>query len=82
MITLKNKLLINPKGIALSGNNLLVANSHDFRRISIDSGDVTTISGGLNNYSDGPGDQARFDSPEGIVLVDFELYVADTQTTL
>lgn len=70
--------LVTPKGIVLNGETLYVVNSHAIQKISTTSGETTTIAGGLNDYRDGPGNEALFNSPEGIALVGSDLYVADT----
>ncbi len=71
-----------PYGIVADDGLLYVSdsNNHSVRQIDLDSGDVTTIAGGVGlvGYVDGPGKDARFFIPEGITTDGDNLYVADT----
>lgn len=70
-----------PKGIAVDpSGNIYVAEygNHAVRRITPD-GTVTTVAGsGKPGFADGPGREARLNSPEGLAIgPDGALYVAD-----
>lgn len=71
-----------PIGIAVDAKGeVYVADTynHRIRRIATD-GTVTTVAGGLPGFQDGPGAQARFDTPCAIAVdPDGSLWVADTR---
>jgi len=70
-----------PYGIATDGINLYVTElcNNDIRKISIATGEVTTLAGSLISESeDGIGSKAGFSSPTGITTDGINLYVADT----
>jgi len=71
-----------PYGITTDGTSLYVtdSNNHCIRQIDIESGEVTTLAGGVGEvgYADGAGRQARFFIPEGITTDGASLYVSDT----
>mgnify|MGYP000047125892 CR=1 FL=1 len=69
----------SPYGIAmLDGSHVVVTDFRNtsIRKININSGEVTTICGGLG-YKDGSLSEARFRSPRGIAVVNGLIYVAD-----
>ena len=70
-----------PLGVAVDRNGgVYVADTynHRIRRIGTD-GIVSTIAGGRPGFQDGPGAQARFDTPCGIAVdPDGSLWIADT----
>lgn len=71
-----------PYGITTDGTFLYVtdSNNHCIRQIEIESGEVSTLAGGVGEvgYVDGKGRQARFFIPEGITTDGTNLYVSDT----
>lgn len=73
----------HPQGIYMGiGRQLYVADTlnHAVRKV-YPNGTVKTLAGGGPagpGFADGPGPDARFDEPRGIVQVDAQLYVADT----
>ena len=74
----------NPAGITTDGTYLYVADTsnHTIRRIDVSSASavVSTVAGsaGIPDSLDGIGTAARFRSPEGIIWIGGNLYVADT----
>ncbi|MCL2616605.1 MAG: hypothetical protein FWD96_03040 [Defluviitaleaceae bacterium] len=73
-----------PMGLALHGDNLIVADSanHMIRSVT-PTGEVTILAGiGLPDYINGPADQAAFHMPRGVFVRDRELFVADTGNNL
>lgn len=78
----KDGQFADPYGVATdAGGNVYVADGGDgnrIRRIAPD-GAVTTMAGGDEGYADGPGKQARFNTPSGLAIDQRgNLYVADT----
>jgi hypothetical protein len=77
--------LNNPSGLALDGSgNLYVAeySNHRIRKITISSGEVTTLAGSGQTipFSNGIGTLATFNTPSGIAFDgNNHLYVADMQ---
>jgi sugar lactone lactonase YvrE len=75
-----------PWGITYASGSLFVTEigSHDIRKVDLVSGEVTTFAGtpGVRGATDGPGAQATFDSPEGLVAAGGSLYVADSGNRL
>ncbi len=68
-----------PIGIAAEeGGRIYVADTYNDRIRVIENGQVTTLSGSSRGFSDGPGGQAKFDTPTGIAVWDDRLLVADT----
>jgi sugar lactone lactonase YvrE len=73
-----------PSAITTDGTNLYVADmqNHKIRKIVIASGDVSSVTGGVNTpgtpaANDGAGATASFDTPIGITTDGTNLYVAD-----
>jgi DNA-binding beta-propeller fold protein YncE len=75
-----------PSGIAIDGAGILYvadSNNHTIRVIT-PGGVVTTFAGvaALNGSADGPGSDARFDTPRGVAVTSAgTLYVADTNNS-
>jgi len=70
-----------PLGITNDGTNLYVTENSGsrIRKIVIDNGTVTTLSGtGSSGSANGTGTSASFYSPEGMITDGTNLYVADT----
>lgn len=70
----------SPSGVATDGANLYVADSlnHRVRKIVLASMAVTTLAGsGLQDFADGTGIAASFNSPRGIATDGVSLYIAD-----
>jgi RHS repeat-associated protein len=72
----------NPQGVAVDANGVVFVadtSNNRIRRIALD-GTVTTVAGdGTAGLLDGPGNQARFNSPRGIAVdQQGNIYVADT----
>lgn len=71
-----------PYGVTTDGGYLYVtdSNNHCIRQIELESGEVSTVAGGVGEvgYADGTGAQARFFIPEGITTDGTNLYVSDT----
>jgi len=71
-----------PKGIVAVGNDLYVADTsnHVIRKVT-STGLVSIVAGsvGQNDFLDGTGTDARFDTPRGIATDGSFLYVADTE---
>ncbi len=70
---------ISPQYIAIDGANLYVSEDQGFvfRKISLDTFQVTTLAGSSQGFADGPGSTAKFDWPGGMVSDGSYLYVAD-----
>jgi hypothetical protein len=75
-----------PRSLTSDGINLYIADTgnHTIRKISIATGEVTTIAGkaGTPGGVDGTGSEARFYSPSGITGDGIHLYVADSYYSL
>jgi len=71
-----------PRGITTDGTNLFVAdtNNNTIRKVVIATGVVTTLAGyaGIRGATDGTGQAARFNNPEGIATDGTYLFVADS----
>jgi hypothetical protein len=71
-----------PSGVTTDGVNVYVTDmdNHVIRRISIATGEVTTIAGspGQTGSADGIGSAARFNGPEGLGMDEANLYVSDS----
>ncbi|MDT8447949.1 MAG: hypothetical protein RRB13_13740 [bacterium] len=67
----------SPAGLASDGSNLYVAdyNSNLIRKISISTGEVTTIAGGGANYND-VGTAANIPLPNDLIYLNGTLYIA------
>jgi sugar lactone lactonase YvrE len=77
-------LFDGPKGIALGGGGLFVADTenHAIRRVDLASGAVTTVAGGAQGFGGdgGPALRAKLARPHGIAVgPDGVLYVGDTE---
>ena len=72
----------DPFGVAVGPDgSIYVSDAGDAQRIRRFSseGTVWTVAGGGIGYADGPGNQARFNTPSGIAIdAEGEIYVADT----
>ena len=70
-----------PVGITTDGSSIYVTdtNNYTIRKVSISTGDVTTIAGsfGIQGVADGTGTTARFFYPKGITTDGSSLFVAD-----
>jgi len=76
-----NALFNGLKGITTDGTNLYVADTINnlIRKVVIATGVVSTLAGsGSAGASNGTGNTAEFDEPEGITTDGTSLYVADT----
>lgn len=75
-----------PVGITTDGSSLFVTdtNNYTIRKVSISTGNVTTIAGslGIQGSSDGTGTTAQFIYPKGIATDGVNLFVADTSNQL
>jgi hypothetical protein len=66
-------------GLAGDQRYVYASTAHAIRRISIATGDVSTLAGdGVAGYFDGNGSEARFACPKGLAERDGYLYVADS----
>lgn len=70
----------NPRGIAILGSTLYVADYDNHRIRAIAGGTVTTVAGtGKQGYKNGPAASAELNQPDGIALdASGALYVADS----
>jgi hypothetical protein len=79
-------LFNNPIAVTSDGTSLYVADygNHTIRKIVITTGATTTLAGtaGQNGSTDGTGAAARFKSPQGVVVLGADLYVADSGNNL
>jgi hypothetical protein len=76
-----------PTGLALDGAGNLYVSSDDntIRRVTLATGDVTTVAGEamVGGYQDGQGEEVHFSRPKGVVADGAgTLYVADTENCL
>ena len=73
-----------PQGVVVAGTTAYVADTdnHTIRTVDLQTGAVTTLAGAVGQaaYADGPGADARFNTPIGLALDDAatQLYVADS----
>ena len=66
-----------PVGIALgSDGRIFVADTYNDRIRVIENGIVRTIAGGGRGFADGFGDEARFDTPLGLAIIDGDRLIA------
>lgn len=74
-----------PAGIATNNRTVYVANSRNNTIVAIDvvSHSITSVAGKnfKDGSNDGVGEAARFNSPDGIALVNRDLYVVDTNNS-
>jgi sugar lactone lactonase YvrE len=80
----REALFRGPKGIALGGGGLLVADTenHAIRRVDLASGAVTTVAGGSEGFGGdgGPALRAKLARPHGIAVgPGGVLYVGDSE---
>lgn len=74
-----NSLFNGPIGIAVGADDrIFVADTYNDRIRVIKDGNVSTLAGSIRGFADGPGIQARFDTPLGLAVVGDELLVADS----
>lgn len=57
-----------PVGIAVFEEKIFVADTYNDRIRVIESGKVSTLAGSEQGFADGLGDQARFDTPNGLAV--------------
>lgn len=68
-----------PVGIAVSEEKIFVADTYNDKIRLIENGRVSTIAGNEKGFSDGSGNQAKFDTPTGLAIwKDGRVLVADT----
>lgn len=68
-----------PIGVAVAENKIYVADTYNDKIRLIENGQVSTVAGSEKGFSDGTGDQAKFDTPNGLaVWQDGGVVVADT----
>jgi len=74
-----------PAGLATDNRTVYVSNSRNNTIVAIDvvSHSITLVAGAnfQDGSNDGVGDSARFNSPDGIALVNRDLYVLDTNNS-
>ncbi|MGI9036839.1 MAG: hypothetical protein ACR2GD_12485 [Pyrinomonadaceae bacterium] len=76
----QNALFNAPVGVAVSGNKIYVADTYNDKIRVVENGNVTTLSGGAEGFSDGFGSDAKFDTPCGLaILRGGEIVVADAK---
>jgi len=69
----------DPKGLAVVGGKVYVADTGNHRIRLIENGQVSTLAGsGSNGFLDGPAGSAQFRWPEGVAALAGKVYVADT----
>jgi len=67
-----------PIGIAIAKDGkIFVADTYNDRIRVIENGQVTTLAGGTRGFADGPGLDAKFDTPAGLAMLNDKLLVAD-----
>lgn len=72
-----------PAGIATDGTNLYVGEfSSRIRKVVIATGEVTTLAGSTNGFTDGIGTAAQFGAPQAITTDGTNLYVADANNRI
>ncbi len=79
--TVTQSFLAFPGKLAVQANRLIISDSTHHRLLETDlSGKVRHIIGtGKDGYADGAYEQAQFNRPQGVILADDTLYVADTE---
>jgi hypothetical protein len=74
-----SSLFNGPIGIAVGPDDrIFVADTYNDRIRVIKDGRVSTLAGSTRGFADGPGPQARFDTPLGLAVVGEELLVSDS----
>lgn len=75
-----NQALFNaPVGVTVSEEKIYVADTYNDKIRLIENGQVSTIAGSEKGFSDGIGNQSKFDTPNGLaVWADGRILVADT----
>jgi len=75
-----------PSGIVTDGKNLYVADTenHIIRKITIKTGEVSTIAGtpGVSGDDDGIGSTSKFNNPSGMATDGKNLYISDSTNRL
>jgi hypothetical protein len=72
-------LFNGPVGLAVvPDNRIFVADTYNDKIKVIKDGQVSTIAGSSRGFADGPGNQARFDTPLGLAIMGDKLLVADS----
>ena len=79
--TVTQSFLAFPGKLAVQANRLIISDSTHHRLLESDmSGKVRHIIGtGKDGYADGTYEHAQFNRPQGVILADDILYVADTE---
>lgn len=68
-----------PIGVAVSDEKIFVADTYNDKIRVIDNGQVSTLAGSEKGFSDGAGNQAKFDTPNGLAIwKDGRVLIADT----
>jgi sugar lactone lactonase YvrE len=72
-------LFIAPIGVAVSEDKIYVADTYNDKIRLIENGQVSTVAGSEKGFADGAGNQAKFDTPNGLaVWAGGRIVVADT----
>jgi len=67
-----------PRGVAVYGSTVYVADSENHRIRTVQGGMVSTLAGSTKGFADGPAATARFDTPTAVLVSGATVYVADT----
>lgn len=68
----------NPRGIAVDGGKIYVADTGNHRIRLIEGGTVSTLAGSVAGHADGAALSARFSAPMGLAVDGGKIYVADS----